>query len=106
MLLDHGATKANSIPLHPAAGGDTDNERIPMMAHLIDIGYDINATDGIRGHQSIGTPLHYAVRAKSLAKAIFLLQKGADPHKSVGLAGYPLEMAERMELDHIDELLK
>lgn len=48
LLLEHGAVKENSTPLHSAAGSDTDGERIPMMAHLIEAGYDVNATDEVR----------------------------------------------------------
>lgn len=106
LLLKHGATKANSTPLHSAAGTGLDDERIPMMAHLIEAGYDVNATDEVRGNGKIGTPLHYAIMAHSLAKVKFLLQRGADPHKPVGLAGSPFKMAERMGMDQLVALLK
>ncbi|KAL9130925.1 MAG: hypothetical protein Q9217_001028, partial [Psora testacea] len=68
MLLARGATKSNSIPLHTAAGAANDDERLPMMAHLIELGYDVNAIDEVKGYQAIGTPLHYAIRAQSLTK--------------------------------------
>ncbi|KAI4162727.1 MAG: hypothetical protein LQ342_003614 [Letrouitia transgressa] len=69
LLFEHGAKKGDSIALHMAAGSGTEDERVPMMAHLIELGYDVNATDEIRGNHAIGTPLQYAVMAKSLAKA-------------------------------------
>lgn len=106
LLLEHGAIKANSIPLHSAAGTGMDEERIPMMAHLIEAGYDVNATDEVKKNRTIGTPLHYAIRAQSLAKVKFLLERGADPHKPVGLAGSPFKMAERMGTDQFVSLLK
>ena len=106
LLLKHAAMKANSTPLHSAAGSGMDDERIPMMAHLIELGYDVNATDEMRKNCMIGTPLHYAIRAQSLAKVKFLLQRGADPHKPVGLAGSPFKMAERMGMDQFVGLLK
>ena len=106
LLLEYGAKKANSTPLHYAAGTGMDAERIPMMAHLIEIGYDVNATDEVRGRRAIGTPLQYAIDARSLAKVKFLLLRGADPHKPVGLAGSPFQMAERMGLDQFVDVLK
>ncbi len=89
-----------------AAGAGADDERIPMMAHLIDLGYDVDATDDVRKHLAIRTPLHYAIRVQSLAKVNFLLQKGADSHKPVGLSVFPFKMAERMGKDRFVSLLK
>ncbi len=106
LLLKHGAVKENSTPLHSAAGTGMDDERIPMMVHLIESGYDVNATDEVRGYRKIGTPLHYAIQAQSLAKVEFLLQRGADPHKHVGLAGSPFKMAEGMGMEQFVSLLK
>lgn len=106
LLFEHGATKGNSIALHMAAGSGTGDERIPMMAHLIELGYDINAADEVRRNHAIGTPLQYAITAKSLAKVEFLLQKGADPHKPVGRCGSAFIMAERMGLDQFVILMK
>ena len=63
LLLEHGAVKENNTPLHSAPGADTDGERIPMMAYLIEASYDVNDTDEVRGNRSIGTPLHYAIMA-------------------------------------------
>lgn len=106
ILFEHGATKGNGLALHMAAGRGADDERIPMMAHLIELGYDVNADDKVRKNHAIGTPLQYAVMAGSLAKVEFLLQKGADPHKPVGRCGSPFIMAERMEMDQIVGLMK
>lgn len=107
LLLKHGAIKENSTPLHSAAGAGMDGERIPMMAYLIEAGYDVNATDEARIIRLLGTPLHYAIAARSLENAKFLLQKGADPHKSVGLSGSsPLEMAKGMGMDELIGLLE
>lgn len=77
-----------------------------MMAHLVELGYDVNATDEVKRNHAIGTPLHYAIRAGSLAKARYLLQSGADPHRPVGLAGSPFKMAERMGLNDFVHLFE
>lgn len=106
LLFEHGATKGDSIALHMAAGSGAGDERIPMMAHLIELGYEVNATDEVRKNHAIGTPLQYAVTAKSLTKVEFLLQKGADPHKPVGRCGSAFGMAERMGMDQFVGLMK
>ena len=98
LLLAHGATREGSHPLHIAAGLGAGHERTPMMAHLISLGFDVNGTDEARRYQAIGTPLHYAVRSNSFVNVNFLLQQGADPHKSVGPFGSPIEMAKQMGL--------
>lgn len=106
LLLEHGATKANGFPLHSAAGSAAEDDRIPMMAHLIELGYDVNVTDQGRGDHKIGTPLQYAIMAKSFARVEFLLHEGADPHKAVGRCGSAFKMAERMGMDQIVDLMK
>ncbi len=106
LLLKHGAMKANSTALHSAADTGMDDERISIMAHLIEAGYDVSAIDEVKQDRMLGTPLHYAINAQSLAKVDFLLQRGADPHKPVGVAGSPFKMAERMEMDQFVSLLK
>ena len=106
LLLEHGAVKENSTPLHSAAGTGIDDERLPMMAHLIEAGYDVNATDEAWGNRKLGTPLHYAIRAQSLAKVEFLLQRGTDPHKPGGRAGSPFKMAECIGMEQFVSLLK
>ncbi|KAL9611324.1 MAG: hypothetical protein Q9167_004007 [Letrouitia subvulpina] len=106
LLFEHGAKKGDSIALHIAAGSGAGDERVPMMAHLIELGYDVNATDDVRGNHAIGTPLQYAVTAKSLAKVEFLLRNGADPHKPVGNGGSAFILAERMGLEQYVGLMK
>ena len=106
LLIEHGAKGEDSLALHMAAGAGMDDERIPMMAHLIYLGYDVNATDELRGRRAIGTPLHYAISAKSLAKVKFLLERGADPYKPAGLCGSAFNMAERTGMDQCVVLMK
>ena len=101
LLLAHGATRDGSHPLHIAAGCGAGHERTPMMAHLISLGFDVNGTDDSRRYHAIGTPLYYAVRSNSSVNIKFLLQQGADPHKSVGPFGSPIEMAKQMGLEEI-----
>lgn len=106
MLLNHGAKRENSIPLHMAAGAGVNGERIPMMAHLVELGFDVNGSDEVRGPYAIGTPLQYAIRAGSVEKVKFLLKKGADAHKPIGLAGSPFKMAERSASEGLVGLLR
>ena len=101
LLLAHGAPRDGSHPLHIAAGCGVGHERTPMMAHLISLGFDVNGTDDSRRYQAIGTPLHYAIRSNSSENIKFLLQQGADPHKSVGPFGSPIEMARQMGLTEV-----
>lgn len=68
MLLDHGAPRENSVALHMAAGAGVSDERIPMMTHLVALSFDVNRSDEVRGSFTIGTPLHYAIRAGSVEK--------------------------------------
>ena len=82
MLLAHGATKTHNHPLHAAAGCRSDISRVPMMAHLIELGFDVNATDeDASTWNRIGTPLPHATRAQNTGHVKFLLENGADPHK-------------------------
>lgn len=106
MLLNHGAPRENSVALHMAAGAGVSDERIPMMTHLVALGFDVNGSDVVRGHYAIGTPLHYAISAGSVEKIKFLLGKGADPHNPAGLAGSPYKMAESSASEDIIALFK
>lgn len=101
LLLAHGASRDGSHPLHVAAGCGASHERTPMMAHLISLGFDVNGTDDSRRYQAIGTPLHYAIKSNSSENIEFLLRQGADPHKSVGPFGSPIEMAKQMGLKEV-----
>lgn len=105
LLLERGANIADSTALHQAAlieGSD----RIAMMSHLLEIGYDINAIDEGRHPCNIGTPLHYALWGKLFENVRFLLQRGADPHKCGGLCGSAFTMAERTCRDEFISLMK
>ena len=106
MLLSHGAKRENSIPLHTAAGAGVNGERTAMIVHLLELGFEVNQSDEAIGRFAIGTPLQYAIRAKSFENVKCLLDYGADPHKPVGLAGSAFKMAERMATEDIFALLK
>ncbi|KAL8846312.1 MAG: hypothetical protein Q9221_008595 [Calogaya cf. arnoldii] len=107
LLLKRGASHVKRIPLHAAAGSGRDG-RIPMMAYLIEAGYDINAfdTNVQPWMRRVGTPLQYAIRAQSLPNVEFLVRHGADPHKPGGLSGSAYTMAERMGLKEILRVLQ
>ena len=60
LLLSRGAKLENSFPLHAAAGSSEDSGRIPMMAHLLELGVDIDGDDSSMGPFpafSYGTPI-------------------------------------------------
>ena len=102
IFLAHGAARADSIPLHAAASVPNNED---MMAHLIDIGFDVNGSDDYtKQHPCWGTPLVYAVRSNAIGNIRFLLSKGADPLKPVDLT--PLELAKRMESTEIVTMLE
>ena len=50
-----------------------------MMEHIVQLGYDVNKFQHslYRGFQ--GTPLHRAIRSRSVENVRLLLEKGADP---------------------------
>lgn len=104
MLLDYGAERKGSLPLHNAAGSGPSGERIPMMAHLVSLGFDVNESDEGRRQHRIGTPLQWAIDVKSIEKVKFLMENGADPHKPVGRGGSPYKMAQVLALNEIVEL--
>lgn len=106
MLLNHGAPRETSVALHMAPGAGVSVERIPIMTHLIALGFDVNGSDEVRGYFAIGTPLHYAIRAGSVEKIKFQLGKGSDPHNPTGLAGSPYKIAERSASEDIIALFK
>ena len=104
LLLEHGAKLENSFPLHDAAGGGSD-ERIPMMAHLIKLGVDVNGSDIARVRFRHGTPLHCAVISRHPGTIRFLLENGADPHIADVYGVTPLEAAKRLGNQEIITLL-
>ena len=50
-----------------------------MMAHLVQLGCDVNKFQYSLYHAFQGTPLHRAVRSGRAENVRFLLEKGADP---------------------------
>lgn len=104
LLLEHGAKLENSFPLHTAAGmGD---ERIPMMAHLIELGVDVNLLDTERVRYRHGTPLHCAVGQRKFGTVRFLLENGADLHIQDVYGVTPIEMAKKTGNQEIITLLE
>jgi ankyrin repeat protein len=82
LLLEYGGNLEYSVALHKAASScKEDAERIPMMEHLLELGMDINGLDDMRGLRGSGTPLHHAALVGATARAKFLVEHGADPHK-------------------------
>jgi hypothetical protein len=90
MLLDGGAEIKNGTPLHYAAGAcpagsstrevgsrEFDVGRIPIMVLLVQHGADVNQRGDsvlVKHH-----PIMYAVMAKAVERARWLLAHGADP---------------------------
>ena len=128
MWLGYGAKKKNSVPLHNAASAGVDGERLLMMAHLFEFGFDVNEFGKPRKPHAIGALLQYATKAFSLKQILsqtgfphenwtavmagfweklkFWLEQGADPHKKIGLTGSTFKMAERTASDDLIMLLK
>lgn len=110
LLLEHGAKLQNSNALHAATRRPNG---IPMMAYLLDRGFDINAIE----HQyspeyfermkvhGFGTALHSAVRKGKKDRIQFLLDRGADREiRSTG-GKTPAQWAKRYQLDDCFEIL-
>jgi hypothetical protein len=72
---------------------EPDAHRLPMMAHLLQLGMDVDAFDLIEGAFSRGTALWWAVSCRMFERARFLLEHGADPHRAKGLHKSPYEEA-------------
>ena len=104
LILKHGSNKANSLALHFACSPSARcmEETLAIMEHFIDMGFDVNGSDAIRGGHRMGTPLSYAVTFTSLPKIKLLLQHGADPHLSVGGRVPPFIMTEPGYMGHIE----
>lgn len=93
LLLERGAKLEHSFPLHNAAGvGDG---RILMMAHLIELGVDVNGLDTARVRFRHGTPLHCAIGDRNFGTVRFLLNNGADPHVEDVYGVTPVEAAKK-----------
>ncbi len=98
LLLAHGAKLEDSDALHSAAGEkEKQPGRIEMMAHLLDLGMDINAI-GRREYPAgrrigRGTPLQSAVAPEEVERIEFLLKRGADREVKNTLGQTPLEYA-------------
>ncbi|KAI9794097.1 MAG: hypothetical protein M1833_000462 [Piccolia ochrophora] len=106
LLLERGAKMERSVPLHAAAISVEDAGRIPMMAHLLELGVDINGSDDVWGPYRRGTPLHHAVAEVHLEKVRFLLENGADPHLKNDWGMTPLERAEKRGYQPLLELFE
>ena len=76
LLLEYGVVMETSTPLHSAAGTGMDDERIPMMAYLIEAGYDVNATDETREFIRLGRP-YITLSGLSLLRRWNISYKGA-----------------------------
>ena len=98
LFIAHGARLDDSDALHSSAGEREKRPgRVEMVAHLLDMGMDINAI-GRRDYPPSrrigrGTPLHAAVGSRELDRIDFLLEKGADMEVRNTLGQTPLEYA-------------
>lgn len=98
LLISHGARLADSDALHSAAGEREKRPgRVEMMAHLLGLGFDINAM-GRRDYPPSrrigrGTPLHATVHTQQTDRINFLVQRGANLEIRNTLGQTPLEYA-------------
>jgi len=107
LLVERGAKIKNCTALHSAAASSrTDIERSSMMAHLLELGFDVNGLDNVLGPYRYGTPLHYAIRMKNIGSVRFLLEKGANPDLKNQWGVTAAEEAKRMRLSEITELFR
>lgn len=93
LLIERGAKLDNCFALHDATATDEigDLDSIQMLDYLLALGFDINSTDEVRGFNSLGTPLHYAVSSRKPERARFLMKKGADPGETNWLGKTPTD---------------
>ena len=111
LLLAHGAKLEDSDALHSAAGNRTKKPgRVEMMAHLLDLGMDINALFR-REHPpgrrvGRGTPLQSATGPQEVDRIMFLLERGADREVKNTLGQTPLEYAAAKGLTTSEALLR
>lgn len=108
ILLQHGAKLENSAPLHQAAGRKTtiENDRIPMMEHLLRLGVDINGSDENKRRWAVGTPLHCAINTGAADNVRFLLTRGADVHAKSRRGLQALALAKDLKREEIINLVK
>ena len=99
VLLNHGLNRLEDTDaLHAAAGAsEAPPGRLEMMAHLLELGMDINAIEhrgqpGSRGTGK-GTPLHSAVYVDEKEHVAFLLKRGADKEVRNTLGQTAIEFA-------------
>lgn len=80
ILLAAGARLTDTNPLHMAAGSARVYPgRMEMMAHLVNVGCDVNAWDSaLPAREQRGTALCYACRSGNVEAARWLLEHGAD----------------------------
>ncbi|KAI1084483.1 ankyrin repeat-containing domain protein [Whalleya microplaca] len=79
LLIEHGAKLEYARPIHRAALAHSEqNDRRPMIQHLIDLGVDLNGGDGSRPGSG-DTPLSAVVKCERIQAAELLLDLGAHP---------------------------
>ena len=96
LLISHGARLADSDALHLAAGElEKRPGRVEMMAHVLDLAFDINAMarrDYPPGRRiGRGTPLHAAFLTQETDRVNFFVQRGANLEIRSTLGRTPLE---------------
>lgn len=108
LLVDHGAQLEFSAALHRAVESSiTYGDRIAMMEHVLDLGFDVNGMDkSLRGPHGHGSPLASAVHFNRVDKVIFLLQHGADPSLKNWRGISPADQAQRVNNAPILELFR
>lgn len=90
LLLKRGTSLEKGNPLHYAAiSNKPDADRLPMMSHLLMLGYDVDSFDRRVGSvydlffpNMPRPPLYHAVLSGHVERTRLLLDHGADPHRS------------------------
>ena len=104
LLIAHGARLAESFALNETASKE---DGLAMMAHIVELGCDVNKFQHSLYPAFKGTPLHRAVRSGRVENVRFLLEKGADRgHNDSYELRSALEEAATVAKPEITELLR
>ena len=78
ILIQHGAKVESCLAIHNATTR-FDNRGIPMLDHLLQHGFDINAFENVSGFYGKASPLCVTAMAGRRTETKWLLEHGADP---------------------------
>ena len=104
ILVEHGAKLENSLALHHALMRQED--RIPMMEHLLHLGVNINRFGWLPPLAHGGTALHLAAYRGQVHEVQWLLEHGADPETEGRMGMMPEAYALLQDRHDVVKLLR